>query len=55
VPASIDNLSRRLAASTTAEERAYYQEMIDQSPAFLQEMRSVPVELPNITFDDEMT
>jgi len=55
VPGSIENLSRRMAAAKTAEERAYYQEMIDQSRAFLEEMRTVPLELPNITFDDELT
>jgi len=55
VPGSIDNLSRRLSSAKTAEERAYYQEMIDQSRAFLEEMRNVPVELPNVTFDDQLT
>jgi cyclase len=55
VPGSIENLSRRLSAAKTAEERAYYQEMIDQSRAFLEEMRNVPVELPNVTFEDHLT
>ena len=54
VPRSIDNLSQRLAAAKTAEERAYYQEMIAQSRAFLEEMRNVPLELPNVTFDDHL-
>ena len=55
IPRSIDNLSRRLAASKTAQEKTYYTEMIDQSRAFLEEMRNVPVELPNVTFDDHLT
>jgi len=54
VPNSIENLNRRLASAKSAEERAYYQEMIAQSRAFLEEMRNVPVELPNVTFDDQM-
>ncbi len=55
IPNSVENLSRRLSASKTPEERAYYQEMINQSRAFLEEMRNVPVELPNVTFDEHMT
>lgn len=55
VPRSIDNLSRRLASAKTPEERTYYQEMIDQSKAFLEEMRNVPVELPDLTFNDQLT
>jgi cyclase len=55
IPGSIDNLSRRLSAAKNAEEKVYYQEMIDQSRAFLEEMRNVPVELPNVTFDDQLT
>lgn len=55
IPHTIEILSRRLAESKTADERAYYQEMINQSRAFLEEMQSVPVELPNVTFDDHMT
>ncbi len=55
VPRSIENLSRKLSAAKTAGEKAYYQEMIDQSRAFLEEMRNVPIELPNVTFDDHLT
>ena len=55
IPHSIDILNLRLAGSKRADERAYYQEMIDQSRAFLEEMRNVPVELPDVTFDDQMT
>jgi len=55
VPRSIDNLSRKLSSAKSAEERAYYREMIDQSRAFLEEMRNVPVELPDVTFDDQLT
>jgi glyoxylase-like metal-dependent hydrolase (beta-lactamase superfamily II) len=55
IPASIDSFSRRLAAAKNADERAYYQEMIAQSRAFLEEMRTVPVELPDVTFGDQMT
>ncbi|HJZ96868.1 MAG TPA: hypothetical protein VKE70_10170, partial [Candidatus Solibacter sp.] len=32
----------------------YYQEMIAQSRAFLEEMRTVQVEMPNVTFTDHM-
>ena len=49
-PARIENLSRRLSAANTAGEKAYYQEMIKQSRAFLDEMGKVPAELPNISF-----
>jgi cyclase len=55
VPGSIENLNRRLASAKTAEERAYFREMIDQSRAFLEEMRNVAVELPDVTFDDQLT
>lgn len=55
VPRSIDGFNQRLSAAKTAEEKAYFQEMIAQSRAFLSEMRDVPLELPNVTFDDHMT
>jgi len=55
IPASIENLRKRLDAARTAEEKAYFQEMIAQSRAFLEEMRNMPVELPNMTFDEHMT
>jgi glyoxylase-like metal-dependent hydrolase (beta-lactamase superfamily II) len=55
IPHSIENFSRRLAESKTAVEKAYYQEMISQSRAFLEEMRNVPIALPNVTFDDQLT
>ena len=55
IPASIDSLNQKLTAAKTADERAYYQEMIAQSRAFLEEMRTVPVELPDVTFGDQMT
>jgi cyclase len=55
VPRSIENLRERLAAAKSAEEKAYYEEMIAQSRAFLEEMRNVAVELPNVTFADRLT
>jgi cyclase len=55
IPASLDTLNRRLAAAKAEEERAYYREMIVQSRAFLEEMRTVPPELPDVTFGDQMT
>lgn len=55
IPASIDRLNRKLAAAKTDDARAYYREMIAQSRAFQEEMRTVPVELPDLTFDDQMT
>jgi len=54
VPRSIDNFQQRLSAAKSAEEKAYYQEMIAQSRAFLEEMRTVQVEMPNVTFTDHM-
>ena len=54
IPASIDSLNRKLGAAKTDEARAYYREMIAQSRAFLEEMRTVAVELPDVTFDDQM-
>jgi glyoxylase-like metal-dependent hydrolase (beta-lactamase superfamily II) len=54
IPASVDSFNQKLAAAKNAEERAYYQELIAQSRAFLNEMRTVPVELPDVTFGDQM-
>ena len=53
-PGSIENFRARLSSAKTAEEKAYYQEMISQSLAFLEEMRSVTVELPTMTFEDRL-
>ena len=55
VPGSIENFNRRLASARSAEEKAYFQEMIEQSRAFMEEMRNVAVELPNVTFEDHLT
>jgi glyoxylase-like metal-dependent hydrolase (beta-lactamase superfamily II) len=55
VPRSIETFRERLANAKTAEEKAYYEEMIAQSRAFLEEMRNVTVELPNVTFTDHLT
>jgi glyoxylase-like metal-dependent hydrolase (beta-lactamase superfamily II) len=55
VPRSIEMFRERLANARTAEEKAYYQEMIAQSQAFLEEMRNVGLELPDVTFTDHMT
>jgi cyclase len=55
IPGSIENYRRRLDQSKTEDEKAYYREMIAQSRAFQEEMRNVPVELPNVTFDAQMT
>jgi glyoxylase-like metal-dependent hydrolase (beta-lactamase superfamily II) len=54
IPGSIEGFERRLDNAKTDEEKAWLREMIAQSRAFLEEMRNVPVELPNITFDDHM-
>lgn len=54
VPGSIERLRERLSNAKTAQEKAYYEEMISQSRAFLEEMRTVPVELPDVTFDDRL-
>jgi glyoxylase-like metal-dependent hydrolase (beta-lactamase superfamily II) len=55
VPRSLDNLRQKLAAAATAQEKAYYTEMIAQTQAFQEEMRNVAVEFPNVTFADHMT
>lgn len=52
---SVENLSQRLAQAKTAEEKAWCQEMISQTRAFQEEMRSLPLELPNVTLDDHLT
>jgi glyoxylase-like metal-dependent hydrolase (beta-lactamase superfamily II) len=52
---SVENLKRRLAAAKSAEEKAWLEEMTAQTQAFVDEMRDVPVELPNVTFQDHMT
>jgi len=52
---SLENLRQRLAQAKTAEEKAWCEEMIRQTRAFQEEMRSVPLELPNLTFDDHLT
>ena len=54
VPRSIESFQQRLGAAKSAEEKAYYAEMIAQSRAFLEEMRDVTVELPNVTFTDHL-
>lgn len=54
VPRSIESHQKRLAAAKTPEEKAYYEEMISQSRAFLEEMRDVPLELPTMTFDQQL-
>jgi glyoxylase-like metal-dependent hydrolase (beta-lactamase superfamily II) len=54
VPRSIENLSTRLSSAKTPEEKAWCTEMIAQSGAFLDEMRNVEVELPNMTFDEHL-
>jgi cyclase len=54
VPGSIEGFRSRLSSAKTPEEKAYYQEMISQSRAFLEEMRDVTVELPTMTFEDRL-
>jgi len=54
VPRSIESFQQRLGAAKSAQEKAYYAEMIAQSRAFLEEMRDVTVELPNVTFTDHL-
>jgi cyclase len=54
VPPAIADYRKRAASAKTAEEKAYYTEMIEQSRAFLEEMRDCPLELPTVTFDREL-
>ena len=55
VPRSIENLRQRMASAKSAEEKAWCAEMIAQSQAFMEEMRNVTAEIPDITFNDQMT
>ncbi len=55
VPKAIDGYREKLDKAKTAEEKSYYAEMISQSRAFLEEMRNVGVEMPDVTFADRMT
>jgi cyclase len=52
---SLENLNGRLAQAKTAEEKAWCEEMIRQTRAFQEEIGSVPLELPNVSFDDHLT
>jgi cyclase len=52
--ASLDGYRRSLGAAKTAQEKAYYQEMISQTTAYVAEMKNYAPELPNITFDREL-
>ena len=51
---SIETLSRRASAASNAEEKAWVEEMLAQTRAFVEEMRDVEVELPNVTFGDRL-
>jgi len=51
---SLETLQGRLASAKDATERSYYQEMIAQTSEFVDEMRDVEIELPNIAFDDHL-
>ena len=55
VPKAIDGYREKLDKAKTTEEKSYYQEMIAQSRGFLEEMRNVGVEMPDVTFADHMT
>jgi cyclase len=54
MPRSIENYRERLAAAKSPEGRAYYGEMISQTRAFLDEMRSWEIELPTMTFESQL-
>ena len=51
---SLESLQARVSSARGAEERSYYQEMLAQTREFVEEMRDVRIELPNVTFDDHM-
>jgi cyclase len=51
VPRQIDTIQSRLAKATSAEDRAYYQDLIRQLEAYRAEMQSFTPELPTITFE----
>jgi cyclase len=51
---SLDNSRQQFSKAKAADEKAYWQEMISQTNAFIEETRNLPVELPDITFDDHL-
>jgi len=51
---ALENSRQQLAKAKTSEDKAYWQEMIAQTSAFVEEMKNVSPELPDITFDDHM-
>ena len=55
VPPQIDDLQARLAKTNSAADKARYEDLIRQLQAYQAEMKSYPLELPNITFDKSYT
>ena len=54
MPKAVEDDRAKLAAAKTAEEKAYYERRIAQTRAFLSEMRDYSIELPDITFQDNL-
>ena len=51
---SLANFQEQLSTAKTADEKAYWQEMISQTRAFVEETRNLPLELPDVTVDDHL-
>lgn len=51
---SLDNCLQQLSGAKTAEEKAYWQEMISQVRAFIEETKNISMEPADITFDDHL-
>lgn len=53
-PKSLENFLAQASKAKNAEERAYWQDMAAQTREFIEEMRTVPVEIPDVTIDDHL-
>jgi cyclase len=51
---SLENSQQQFSKSRTAEEKAYWSEMISQTRGFIDETKNPSLELPDVTFDDHL-
>jgi glyoxylase-like metal-dependent hydrolase (beta-lactamase superfamily II) len=54
MPKALEDYRTKLAAAKTAEEKGYYERMVSQTSAFMSEMRDYALELPSMTFQDNL-
>jgi cyclase len=54
VAKSIDDAQAKLASAKTPREKDHFEQEIREGRAFLAEMRDMPVELPNVTFENNL-